>query len=73
MKIRSSPATVIGMKPQKPPQKRAGRYGSKRNESQETSRNVGFDETSSKRRHDYVSVFVDLDTSKVVFATEGKD
>ena len=36
-------------------------------------RNVGFDETSSKRGHDYVSVFVDLDTSKVIFATEGKD
>ena len=37
------------------------------------ARNVGFDETSSKRGHDYVSVFVDLDTSKVIFATEGKD
>ena len=36
-------------------------------------RNVGFDETSSKRGHGYVSVFVDLDTSKVIFATEGKD
>ena len=36
-------------------------------------RNVGFDETASKRGHDYVSVFVDLDTSKVIFATEGKD
>ena len=36
-------------------------------------RNVGFDETSSKGGHDYVSFFVDLDTSKVIFATEGKD
>ena len=36
-------------------------------------RRVGFDETSSKRGHDYVSVFVDLDSSKVIFATEGKD
>ena len=36
-------------------------------------RSVGFDETVSKRGHDYVSVFVDLDTSKVIFATESKD
>lgn len=34
---------------------------------------VGVDETSSKRGHNYVSVFVDLETPKVVFATEGKD
>ena len=27
----------------------------------------------SKRGHDYVSVFVDLDTSKVIFATESKE
>ena len=36
-------------------------------------RNAGFDETSSKREYDYVSVFADLDTSKVTFAAEGKD
>ena len=36
-------------------------------------RNIGFDEASSKRGHNYVSVFVDLDTSKVIFATEGRD
>jgi transposase len=34
---------------------------------------VGIDETSSKRGHNYVSVFVDLERSKVLFATEGKD
>lgn len=34
---------------------------------------VGFDETSSKRGHDYVSLFVDLDGPDVIFATEGKD
>jgi len=34
---------------------------------------VGVDETSSKRGHNYVSVFVDLKSSKVLFATEGKD
>lgn len=34
---------------------------------------VGVDETSSKRGHNYVSLFVDLETPKVVFATEGKD
>lgn len=34
---------------------------------------VGVDETASKRGHNYVSVFVDLAVSKVLFATEGKD
>ena len=34
---------------------------------------VGVDETSSKRRHNYISVFVDMKKSKVLFATEGKD
>lgn len=34
---------------------------------------VGVDETSSKRGHNYVSVFVDLDGPRVLFATEGKD
>jgi transposase len=36
-------------------------------------KNAGVDETSSKRGHNYVSIFVDLDKSKVIFATEGKD
>ncbi len=36
-------------------------------------KHVGVDETSSKRGHNYVSLFVDLDESKIVFATEGKD
>jgi len=34
---------------------------------------VGMDETSSKRGHNYVSLFVDLESSRVLFATEGKD
>ena len=34
---------------------------------------VGVDETSSRRGHNYVSVFVDMQTPKVLFATEGKD
>ena len=34
---------------------------------------VGVDETSSKRGHNYVTLFVDLSVSKVLFATEGKD
>jgi transposase len=32
-----------------------------------------MDETSSKRGHNYVSLFVDLEGPKVLFATEGKD
>jgi transposase len=34
---------------------------------------VGVDETSHRRGHDYVSVFVDLDRSKVIFATPTRD
>lgn len=33
---------------------------------------VGLDETASKRGHRYISLFVDLERSKVLFATEGK-
>ena len=35
--------------------------------------NIGIDETSSKKGHNYVTVFVDLDNSKVLYVTEGKD
>ena len=34
---------------------------------------VGMDETSSKRGHNYITIFVDMDRSKVLFATPGKD
>jgi transposase len=34
---------------------------------------VGIDETSSRRGHNYISIFVDLDVPRVLFATEGKD
>jgi len=34
---------------------------------------VGFDETSQKKGHNYITVTVDLDTSNVLFVTEGKD
>ena len=34
---------------------------------------VGIDETSSKRGHNYVSIFVDLNKPSVIYATEGKD
>lgn len=34
---------------------------------------VGFDETSSKRGHNYISLFVDLDGPNILFATDGKD
>ena len=36
-------------------------------------RQVGVDETSSKRGHNYVSLFVDIEGPKVLFVTEGKD
>jgi transposase len=34
---------------------------------------VGIDETSSRRGHQYVSVFADLDQRRAVFAVEGRD
>jgi transposase len=34
---------------------------------------IGMDETSSKRGHNYISLFVDMEDSKVLFATPGKD
>lgn len=36
-------------------------------------RSLGVDETSSRRGHKYVSLFVDIDARRVLFATEGKD
>ncbi|HLM47398.1 MAG TPA: ISL3 family transposase [Myxococcaceae bacterium] len=36
-------------------------------------RAVGLDETASKRGHQYVTLFMDLDASKLLFATEGRD
>jgi transposase len=36
-------------------------------------RRVGMDETSARRGQDYISLFVDLDTARVLFATEGRD
>jgi len=36
-------------------------------------RHVGMDETSSRKGHKYVSLFVELEKSQVLFATEGKD
>jgi transposase len=36
-------------------------------------RRLGIDETSRRRGHDYISVFVDLDRAKVLYVTEGKD
>ena len=36
-------------------------------------RRVAIDETSAKRGHDYISLFVDIDARKVVYVTEGND
>jgi len=36
-------------------------------------RQVGIDETSARRGHDYISLFVDLERSAVLYATEGRD
>ena len=42
-------------------------------EDYSTVTSVGVDETSSKRGHNYVTLFADLTTSKVLFVTEGKE
>ena len=34
---------------------------------------VAIDETAARRGHDYITLFVDIDQARVVFATEGKD
>jgi transposase len=34
---------------------------------------VAIDETAARRGHDYISLFVDIDEARVLFATEGKD
>lgn len=34
---------------------------------------VGVDETSARRGQDYVSIFMDLDRPRVIYATEGRD
>ncbi len=36
-------------------------------------RRVGIDETSSRRGHEYVAVFADLDERRAVFVVEGRD
>lgn len=36
-------------------------------------RRIGVDETSRKKGHKYVTQFVDLDTKRTIFVTEGKD
>ena len=36
-------------------------------------KDVGVDETASRRGHNYISLFVDLDESRVLFGTSGKD
>jgi transposase len=34
---------------------------------------VAVDETAARRGHDYITLFVDIDQARVLFATEGKD
>lgn len=35
-------------------------------------KSIGIDETSKKKRHDYVTIVVDLDKKKTIFVAEGK-
>ena len=36
-------------------------------------RRIGVDETASKRGHHYISLFVDMETPRLLFGTEGRD
>lgn len=36
-------------------------------------KNIGIDETASQRGHEYITIAVDLDTKRALFATPGKD
>jgi len=38
-----------------------------------TAQKIGVDETSSRKGHNYVTVFADMKSGEVLFATEGKD
>lgn len=50
-------------------------YVDKAVESQDLSnlKHIVVDETSARRGHNYVSLFLNSETRKVVFVTEGKD
>ena len=41
--------------------------------SHEKVRRLGVDETSLRRGHEYLTLFVDLDDSRVLFAIEGRE
>ena len=34
---------------------------------------IGVDETSTKKRHDYISCFFDMESKRMVFATKGRE
>ena len=38
-----------------------------------TVRRVAIDETAARRGHNYITLFVDIDQARVVFATDGRD
>jgi transposase len=46
--------------------------GRARTDASEVTR-VAIDETAARRGHDYITLFVDIDQARVLFATEGKD
>lgn len=46
---------------------------SRAKEDYSNTKAVGIDETSSKKGHNYITLFVDLDKSKIIYVTEGKD
>src|SRR5947209_2798993 len=46
--------------------------GRARTDASEVTR-VAIDETAARRGHDYITLFVDLDQARVLFATEGKE
>ena len=46
--------------------------GRARTDASKVSR-IAIDETAARRGHDYITLFVDIDQARVLFATEGKD
>lgn len=47
--------------------------GAREEVSHASVRRVGVDETSLRRGHNYLTLFVDLDKARVLFATEGRE
>lgn len=52
--------------------KNYGRKVSEQEVDMSKVRQIGYDETLRKKRHDYITCFIDLDTGDLLYVVEGK-